>query len=65
MRPDMPIAARRVFRLSLTMALALAGAYGLALPLPYLAPLFALVLTAAFNSPAKSSLSICRRSSGR
>lgn len=47
----MPIAARRVFRLSLTMALALAGAYGLALPLPFLAPLFALVLTAAPAPP--------------
>ena len=47
----MPIAARRVFRLSLTMALALAGAYGLALPLPFLAPLFALLLTAAPAPP--------------
>jgi hypothetical protein len=47
----MPIAARRVFRVSLTMALALAGAYGLALPLPFLAPLFALLLTAAPAPP--------------
>ena len=47
----MPIAARRVFRLSLTMALALAGAYGLALPLPFLAPLFALLLGAAPAPP--------------
>jgi len=42
----MHVQARRVFRLSLTMALALACAYGLALPLPFLAPLFALLLTA-------------------
>lgn len=42
----MPVEARRVFRVSLTMALALAGAYALAVPLPYLAPLFALMLAA-------------------
>ncbi|MGB5496202.1 MAG: DUF2955 domain-containing protein [Sedimenticolaceae bacterium] len=47
----MPIAARRVYRLSLTMALALAAAYGLALPLPFLAPVFALLLTAAPGPP--------------
>ena len=40
----MKVQARRVFRLSLTTALALAGGYALALPLPYLAPLFALML---------------------
>ncbi|MGD2137815.1 MAG: DUF2955 domain-containing protein [Gammaproteobacteria bacterium] len=42
----MPVAARRVLRASLSTALALAGAYALALPLPFLAPLFALLLTA-------------------
>ncbi len=42
----MKVEARRVFRLGLTTALALAIAYGLALPLPYLAPMFALMLTA-------------------
>lgn len=47
----MPVAARRVFRLSLTVALALAVGYGLGLPLPYLAPLFALFLTAAPAPP--------------
>jgi len=47
----MPVAARRVFRLGLTMALALACGYGLALPLPFLAPLFALFLTAAPAPP--------------
>ena len=47
----MPVAARRTFRLSLIVALALAGAYAFALPLPYLAPLFALLLTAAPAPP--------------
>ena len=41
----MPITSRRVFRLSLTSALALAGAYAMQLSLPYIAPLFAVVLT--------------------
>jgi hypothetical protein len=36
-----PIIARRVFRVALTAALALAIAYGVALPLPYLAPILA------------------------
>ena len=47
----MPLQARRVFRLSLTMALSLAGAYALSLPLPFLAPLFALLLTATPAPP--------------
>lgn len=42
----MPIQARRIFRLSLTTALALAVAYALAVPLPFLAPLFATMLVA-------------------
>ena len=42
----MPIASRRTFRLGFTVALSLALAYGMALPLPYLAPIFALLLTA-------------------
>jgi hypothetical protein len=41
----MPVLARRVFRVSLTTALSLAIAYGMALPLPYMAPIFALMLT--------------------
>ncbi len=41
----MHIQARRVFRLSATTALSLAAAYALQLPLPYLAPIFALLLT--------------------
>lgn len=47
----MPLAARRVFRLSLTVALALAVAYALATPLPFLAPLFAVLLTARPGPP--------------
>lgn len=46
-----PVAARRVFRLSLTVALALASAYGLKLDLPFLAPIFALMLTAQPGPP--------------
>lgn len=42
----MPLAARRVFRLSLAIGLTLAAAYGFAIPLPFVAPIFALVLTA-------------------
>jgi len=47
----MHIQARRIFRLSLTTALALAGAYALKMPLPYLAPLFAWMLTATPGPP--------------
>ena len=47
----MPIAARRVFRLSFAFALALSVGYGLALDLPFIAPLFALMLTAAPGQP--------------
>lgn len=41
----MHIQARRIFRLSTTIALSLAGGYSMQLPLPYLAPIFALILT--------------------
>ena len=47
----MPIAARRVFRLSLTVALALAAGYALAMPLPFIAPLFAFMLGAKPGPP--------------
>lgn len=47
----MHIQARRVFRMSLTMALSLAIGYGLSLPLPFIAPLFALFLTLAPGPP--------------
>ena len=47
----MHIQARRIFRLSGTVALALAAAYALAVPLPFIAPLFALMLTAAPKPP--------------
>ncbi len=45
MRKALPVAARRAFRLSLTTALALVIAYATRLPLPFLAPLFAVLLT--------------------
>jgi hypothetical protein len=41
----MPVQARRVFRLGLTIALSLAIAYGLNFPLPFIAPILALMLT--------------------
>jgi hypothetical protein len=47
----MPVAARRTFRLSLIVALALAGAYAFSLPLPFLAPLFAFLLAAPPKPP--------------
>jgi hypothetical protein len=47
------LATRRAFRLGLTMALSLAVAYALAFPLPYLAPLFALFLTAKPGPPMR------------
>ena len=47
----MPLATRRVFRLSLTVALSLAASYSLQLPLPYLAPIFALMLTVTPGPP--------------
>lgn len=47
----MSVEARRIFRLSLTVSLTLAGAYAFALPLPYIAPLFAVMLAAAPTPP--------------
>ena len=47
----MHIQARRVFRLGGTVALALLVAYALQLPLPFIAPLFALMLTAPPKPP--------------
>ena len=49
----MPVEARRIFRLGLTLALSLAGAYGMAFPLPFLAPVFALLLTATPGPPMR------------
>jgi hypothetical protein len=48
---ELPIEARRTFRLSLTVSLALVGAYAFGLPLPYFAPLFAVLLAAAPTPP--------------
>jgi hypothetical protein len=47
----MQLQARRVFRLALTVALALVAGYGLGMRLPFLAPLFALILTATPGPP--------------
>ena len=47
----MPIAARRVFRLSVTVALTLAVAYGMRMSMPYVAPIFAIFLTLAPKPP--------------
>lgn len=47
----MPIYARRVFRLSITTAASLAVAYGIGLPLPFLAPIFALMLASQPSPP--------------
>ncbi|NVK40503.1 MAG: DUF2955 domain-containing protein [Oceanospirillaceae bacterium] len=47
----MPLQSRRVFRLAFTMALSLAWAYGAGFPLPFLAPLFALILTGKPSPP--------------
>ncbi len=47
----MYIQARRIFRLGATVALALAAAYALQMPLPFIAPLFALMLTAPPKPP--------------
>jgi len=47
----MHVQARRVFRLGATVALTLAAAYALQVPLPFIAPLFALMLTAPPKPP--------------
>ena len=47
----MPIAARRTFRLGFVVALSLAFAYGLGIPLAFLAPLLAVLLTASPGPP--------------
>ena len=47
----MHLATRRVFRLSVTTSVSLAVSYGLALTVPFLAPLFAFMLTSAPRPP--------------
>jgi len=49
----MPLPARRTFRLGAIAALSLALAYGFATPLPFLAPLFAVALTATPAPPMR------------
>lgn len=46
-----PLAATRTFRFALTVSLALAAGYGLALPFPFFAPLFAILLGATPGPP--------------
>ncbi|MBU3068687.1 DUF2955 domain-containing protein [Aestuariicella sp. G3-2] len=48
---QLPLAARRSFRLALTASLALVLGYGMGLGLPYLAPLLAVILTATPAPP--------------
>ncbi len=48
---ELPLQARRVFRLAAVTALALAVSYGMGAMLPFLAPIFALVLTATPAPP--------------
>lgn len=47
----MPIEARRVYRLGLTIALALAAGYALALPIPFMPALFAIFLASPPRPP--------------
>ena len=49
----MAIGARRTFRLGTVVALSLAFAYGLGIPLPFFAPLFGLLLTAVPGPPMR------------
>jgi hypothetical protein len=57
----MPLGARRTFRLALILALSLALAYGSRMPLPFFAPVFAVLLTAAPAPPMgpKGLFSLC------
>jgi len=48
-----PLAARRVLRLSFCIALSLAIAYGLAIPLPFITPIFAFILGMKPSPPMK------------
>jgi len=47
----LPLGARRTFRLASVVALSLAFSYGIDMPLPFFAPLFAVLLTAAPAPP--------------
>jgi hypothetical protein len=47
----MPLGARRTYRLASIVAISLALAYGFAMPLPFFAPVFAILLTAAPAPP--------------
>ncbi|MDO3383673.1 DUF2955 domain-containing protein [Gilvimarinus algae] len=45
-RPRLPLAARRAYRLAISTSLVLAMAYGLGLAIPFVAPLFVVILSA-------------------
>ena len=47
----MPLGARRTFRLASVMAVTLAIAYGVSMPMPYFAPVFAMLVTVAPAPP--------------
>ncbi len=57
----MPLGARRTFRLASVVALSLAVAYGFGMSLPFFAPVFAILLTAAPAPPMglKGLLGLC------
>jgi hypothetical protein len=52
-KQSMSIGSRRVFRLGLILALSLVIAYGMALSAPYIAPIFALLLSVAPKPPPR------------
>ncbi|KAB0489369.1 DUF2955 domain-containing protein [Pseudomonas vancouverensis] len=60
MRIERPARVQRALRLSFGTALCLAASFGLALPIPFLAPLLALMMLAAMNRPLpfKASLGL-------
>ncbi|MDE0839104.1 MAG: DUF2955 domain-containing protein [Kiritimatiellae bacterium] len=49
----MPLAIRRILRLSLTVGLSLAIRYAMGGEMPFMAPLFALLLVATLSPPMK------------
>jgi hypothetical protein len=60
MRIERPARVQRALRLSFGTALCLAASFGLALPIPFLAPMLALMMLAAMNRPLpfKASLGL-------
>jgi len=60
MRIERPVRVQRALRLSFGTALCLAASFGLALPIPFLSPMLALMMLAAMNRPLpfKASLGL-------